>query len=92
MATVLIPTPLRKFAGNSSKLDAQGATILEVIQDISTQYPDLRKQLFDDAGELRSFLRIYKGDADIRSLDSSATSVSDESIISIIPAIAGGNL
>ncbi len=92
MATVIIPTPLRKFAGNASKIAAEGSTVLEAIQHISAQYPDLHKQLFDDAGELRSFLRIYKGDTDIRTLDSSATSVSAETIISIVPAIAGGTL
>ncbi len=90
MATIIIPTPLRKFADNSSKIAAQGATVLEVIQAVALQYPALQKQLFDDAGELRSFLRIYKGDTDIRTLDATATRVTDESIISIVPAIAGG--
>ena len=91
MATIIIPTPLRKFAGNASKVATTGTTVLEAIQSASAQYPDLQKQLFDDAGELRSFLRIYKGDTDIRNLNASATVVSDESIISIVPAIAGGH-
>lgn len=92
MATVIIPTPLRKFTGNTSKVVVQGATVLEAIQGVSAQYPDLEKQLFDDGGQLRSFLRIFKGDTDIRALAAEATAVSDESVISIVPAIAGGQL
>ena len=90
MATIIIPTPLRKFADNSSKIAAAGGTVLDVMQAVALQYPALKKQLFDDEGDLRGFLRIYKGDTDIRSLDGTATVVTDESIVSIVPAIAGG--
>jgi sulfur-carrier protein len=90
MATIIIPTPLRKFTGNASKVAVSGSTVLEAIQSAAAQHPELEKQLFDEAGELRSFLRIFKGDSDIRTLQASATAVTDESIISIVPAIAGG--
>ena len=91
MATIIIPTPLRKFTANESKVSVEGSTVLEAIQHLSSTYPDLQKQLFDDQGALRSFLRIYKGDTDIRALSHSATPVGEESTISIVPAIAGGN-
>jgi sulfur-carrier protein len=90
MATILIPTPLRKFTGNASKVEAQGDTVAAAITDLTLQFPELQKQLLDDAGQIRSFLRIYKGDDDIRTLNEGLTPLEPGTIVSIIPAIAGG--
>jgi sulfur-carrier protein len=92
MATIIIPTPLRKFTGNESKVEAQGATVHEAFQHLSALFPDLQKQLFDDEGELRSFLRIYKGSTDIRALDHAQTALESGTVLSIVPAIAGGSI
>jgi molybdopterin converting factor small subunit len=90
MATVIIPTPLRKFTNNTAKLEVASGTIAEAIQDISTNFPDLKKHLLDDDGKLRTFLNIFVGDDDIRDLQNEHTSLSLETVVSIIPAIAGG--
>lgn len=91
MPTVIIPTPLRKYTGNISKVPANGTTILEVLEDLSTQFPDVRKHLFDEHGAIRSFINIFAGDDDIRDLQHEQTNVKDETLISIVPAIAGGS-
>lgn len=90
MAKVIIPTPLRKFTENQSTIETNGGTVLESIQHIATQYPDLKKHLFDDEGEIRNFVRLYVGDDDIEDLQSVATKVEGGTVISIVPAIAGG--
>jgi molybdopterin converting factor small subunit len=90
MATIIIPTPLRKFTSNESKVEAQGNTVQEALTEISVKFPDLQPQLFDETGNLRSYLRIFKGSTDIRTLEKGATSVSNETVLSIVPAIAGG--
>jgi molybdopterin converting factor small subunit len=90
MATILIPTPLRKFVGNESKIQAEGSTVLEALQLLTAQYPELQKQLLDDSGNIRSFLRIFKGNADIRSLQKEQTTLEFDAVLSIVPAIAGG--
>lgn len=91
MATVIIPTPLRKFTNNTAKLEVAAGTIAEAIQDISTNFPDLKKHLLNDGGKLRTFLNIFVGDDDIRDLQNEHTSLSSETVVSIIPAIAGGS-
>ncbi|HEX2898287.1 MAG TPA: MoaD/ThiS family protein, partial [Bacteroidia bacterium] len=91
MATIIIPTPLRKFTQNESKVEANGNTVQETFEQLSTQYPDLQQQLFDEAGNIKSFLRIFKGNTDIRTLQNSSTIVSAETVLSIVPAIAGGH-
>ncbi|MEQ9422968.1 MAG: MoaD/ThiS family protein [Cyclobacteriaceae bacterium] len=92
MAKVIIPTPLRKFTNNQASIDANGGTVKESIVSIADQFPELKKHIFEENGEIRKFVRIYLGDEDINVLDKENTKVSGESVISIIPAIAGGSL
>ncbi len=91
MATVIIPTPLRKFTGNSSRVESSAASIDEAINDLVGKYPDLKKHLLDEQGKLRSFINIFVGDDDIRSLQSEQTILSNNAVVSIVPAIAGGS-
>jgi len=90
MATVIIPTPLRKFTNNTAKLDIKANTIEETVNELTLNFPDLKKHLLDDKGQIRSFVNIFVGNDDIRNLEKEKTSVKADSVISIIPAIAGG--
>lgn len=90
MARIIIPTPLRKFTENQASLESGGGTVIETITDLTDHYPDLRKHIFDEAGKIRSFVRIYLGEDDIKTLNNEQTTVEKDSVISIIPAIAGG--
>ena len=90
MATVFIPTPLRRFTNNTSKLQIPAGNIKEVINDLSHNFPELKKHLLDEGGKIRSFINIFVGDDDIRNLQQENTIVKDETVISIVPAIAGG--
>ncbi len=92
MAKIIIPTPLRKFTANQASFDSDGSTtVQEAITDLVQEYEELGKQLLDVNGELRSFVRVFLGDEDIKSLDKGDTLVTTDSVISIIPAIAGGS-
>ena len=41
----------------------------EVLDALTAQFPDLRKQIFNDEGKLRSFVNVYLNDEDIRYLN-----------------------
>jgi len=90
MATVIIPTPLRKFTNNASRLEIKAGTVKELINDLSLNFPELKKHLLDEKGGIRSFINIFAGDEDIRNLQQEQTEIKDNMVISIIPAIAGG--
>jgi adenylyltransferase/sulfurtransferase len=90
MAKILIPTPLRQFAGKQDSVVLPGAKVGEVLNALTTQFPDLKKQIYTDEGKLRSFVNVYVNDEDIRYLSKDATPVQDADTISIIPSIAGG--
>src|SRR3954469_9688289 len=91
MAKVLIPTPLRQFTGKQDAVTASGATVGEVLSDLTSQFPDLRKQIFTDEGKVRSFVNVYLNDEDIRYLSKDATPTQDGDTISLVPSIAGGS-
>lgn len=90
MATVIIPTPLRKFTNNTARLNISAGSVQEIVNDISLNFPDLKKHLLDEQGKLRSFVNVFVGDEDIRNLQQEQTAVKDDTVISIVPAIAGG--
>ncbi|MGD0364298.1 MAG: ubiquitin-like small modifier protein 1 [Bryobacteraceae bacterium] len=92
MAKVLIPTPLRQYAGKQDSVELSGSTVGEVLTALTTRHPDLRKQLYSDEGKLRSFVNVYLNDEDIRYLDKAATPVKDGDVVSIVPSIAGGSV
>ena len=61
------------------------------IADLVAQNPKLAPHILDKNQQIRSFIRIYVGDEDINSLEGSETVISSETIVSIVPAIAGGS-
>ncbi|OQP63422.1 molybdopterin synthase sulfur carrier subunit [Niastella vici] len=90
MATVIIPTPLRKFTNNTARLEIEADTIAKTVSALTVNFPDLKKHLLDDRGQIRSFVNIFVGNDDIRNLEQEDTFVAPDAIISIVPAIAGG--
>ena len=90
MATIEIPTPLRPYADDQSVVQVQGSTVSAVLDNLIENYPVLAKHLKDKKGHLRSFVNIYLGDEDIRSLEGMDTEVEADDALVIIPSIAGG--
>ena len=88
--SIQIPTPLRPFTNKLDVVQATGATVGEVLQDLTTQYAGLKQHLYAPDGRLRSFVNVYVGDDDIRYLQKEQTPVADGQTVSIIPSVAGG--
>lgn len=90
MSKVHIPTPLRQYAGKQADVAVKGSTIGEVLSDLVSKHPDLRRHLYTDDGKLRAFVNVYLNDEDVRYLQKEATAVKESDTISIVPSIAGG--
>lgn len=84
-----IPAPLRAHTEGQDTVQASGATVQEVLNDLGRQFPAITDRLFDK-GQMRRFVNVYLNDEDIRYLDSMATAVKEGDSVSIIPAVAGG--
>jgi len=90
MATVRIPTPLRKLTNGQEEVKAEGATIGAVLADLEKNFPGIKERLCDESGQVRRFVNIFANEEDIRFLANLETPVKDSDEISIVPAIAGG--
>ncbi len=90
MATVRIPSPLRKYTGGQAKITVPGATVGEVVQNLVQTYPGMQSRLQDDAGEIKRFINIFVNENEIRSLQGADSPVAETDEISIVPAMAGG--
>ena len=88
---ILIPTPLRPFAGKQDVVEVEGTTVGDALQHLVVQFGDLRRHLYNDDGRLRSFVNIYVNDEDIRHLDREKTTLKAGDSISIVPSVAGGS-
>ena len=88
--TIHIPTPLRPFTDKQEAVEVTGATVGELLKDLTTKYDGLRKHLYADDGRLRNFVNIYLNDEDIRYLQKEQTPVKPGDALSIVPSVAGG--
>jgi adenylyltransferase/sulfurtransferase len=82
---------LRPYAGQSESVHVDGATVAEALHRIATDYPDLKKHLYNSDGNIRNFINIYVNDQDIRYLNREQTPLKDSDEVRIIPSIAGGS-
>ncbi len=89
MASIKIPTPLRAYTDGQAEITVTGETIGAALNDLVTQYPDLKTHLYKD-DEVRNFVNIFLGDEDVRFLDGLDTPITADDKLRIIPSIAGG--
>jgi len=87
---VIIPTPLRPYAGKQESVELQAATVGEALATLTNRFGELKKHLYADDGRLRSFVNVYVNDEDIRYLQKEKTGLREGDTVSIVPSIAGG--
>lgn len=88
--SIHIPTPLRAYSGQQAVVQVEGSTVGEALHALVTRHADLRRHLFDDAGQLRRFVNVYRNDEDVRHLEREATPLGEGDTLTIVPSIAGG--
>ena len=87
---VRIPTQLRSLAGGAGEVEVEGATVGEALKALDAAHPGFAERLFDDSGNLRRFVNVFVGEEDIRFLDGLSTPVPSGTLVSVVPAVAGG--
>ncbi|MCK9798087.1 MoaD/ThiS family protein [Pseudomonas sp. MAFF 302030] len=86
---VSIPTLLRTFTQDQKRVEAQGATVLEVLDHLDSQYPGIKQRLM--SGEvLHRFVNVYVNEDDIRFAEGLSTRLKQNDVLTILPAVAGG--
>jgi sulfur-carrier protein len=90
VSTVRMPPILRQSVGGAREVDANGDTVRELLDDLTSRYPGIRSHLLDDGGELNRFVNVYVNNEDVRLGAGLDTSVSPDATVIVLPAMAGG--
>lgn len=87
---VRVPTPLRRFTSGAEEVNASGASVAALVEDLEKNHPGIKERICDDEGKVRRFVNIFVNGDDIRFLNNLETAIKDGDEVSIVPAIAGG--
>ncbi|MEW6087347.1 MAG: MoaD/ThiS family protein [bacterium] len=87
---IRIPTPLQNLTKNQTEVECSGADIADLVNNLDKEYPGIKTRLCDENGKVRRFINFFVNDQDIRFLQGDKTKLNDGDVVSIIPAIAGG--
>jgi len=87
--TVEIPTILRPLTDGAKTVAVAGQTLGEVIDALNSAHPGIAERIVE-AATVRRFVNIYLNDEDVRFLDGLATPVADDDVVTVLPAVAGG--
>ncbi len=79
---VRIPPTLRPETGGAREVDAAGATVGELLDDLTSRFPSLEGKL--------EFANVYVDGEDVRTLDGNETPVREGATVILLPAMAGG--
>jgi len=88
---VRVTAVLQRVVGGAKTVQAEGATIQGLLDNLEANYPGFKEQVLNADGALHRVVNIYKNDEDIRYLEQLNTAVAAGDVISILPALAGGS-
>jgi sulfur-carrier protein len=88
---VRIPTILRTYTGGAKAVDASGASLIALIDDLESNHPGIKERLIE-GGDLRRFVNIYVNDEDVRFLGGLEAPLTEGDQVVVLPAVAGGCL
>lgn len=83
---VLIPSALRSYT-QSSRAEAQGATLAELLADLDRQFEGIRFRMVDEQDHIRRHIRIFINGAQVRDL---AQPLAENDEVVIVQALSGG--
>jgi len=89
MATIKISTPLRRLTNGEAEVEVSGSTLEDAITDLDGKYDGIKEKLLE-GGEIQKFINIYVDNEDVRVGDGLGTTLKENSVISVLPAVSGG--
>ena len=83
---VSIPSPLHSYT-QAPEVEADGATLSELLADLDRRYPGIRFRMIDEQGQIRVHMRIFVNRERVVGLEE-ALAPGDE--VQILQALSGG--
>lgn len=92
MAKIIIPTPLRKYTDQNRTFDTEQENLSDAIRQFIDEYPEVKENLLDEDGNIRSYIKLYIGDEEVDPNKNGGIELGEDTEVSIVPAIAGGKM
>jgi sulfur-carrier protein len=89
VTVVRIPPTLRAESEGQARVEANGDTVRDLLEDVGARFPALRERIFRDEG-IAPFVNVYLEGEDVRTLDGLETPVREDATLILLPAMAGG--
>ena len=90
MVTVKLFANLRLAVGEKEVDLGNPRSVSDGLDELVDKYPDLSEQLFDEEGELKSYLNVFINGHNVGNKQGLQTPVEDGDTISIFPPLGGG--
>jgi molybdopterin converting factor small subunit len=84
---VRLPTPVAEYTGGERDVEAEGASLAELLEDLDRRYPGLRFRLIDEQGAIRAHIRIFVNREMARSL---GLRLAPRDEVLVVAALSGG--
>jgi molybdopterin converting factor small subunit len=84
---VLLPSPLAGYTSGRREVEANGATLGELLADLDRRYPGIRFRVIDEQDAVRPHIRFFVNRNLVRSVDV-ALAPTDE--VLVVAALSGG--
>ena len=84
---VIIPSPLLSYTKQLKEVEAEGATIAELLEDLNRQYPGIRFRMIDEQDAIRPHMKIFVNGEQVMGLNIPLRSADE---VYILQALSGG--
>lgn len=87
MKRVLLPTMLRSYSFGAAEVEAEGATLAELLADLDRRHPGIRFRVVDEQDRVRQHVRIFVDGEAARDL---GVALRDDAVVQLVGALSGG--
>ena len=84
---VVLPTPLAEYTRHVREVEAEGATVAELLFDLDRKFPGLRFRVVDEQDAIRPHIKIFVNRVQARSI---AAPLAPADEVLVVAALSGG--
>lgn len=84
---VHIPSPLRSYTKGESRVDADGASVDELLNHLDKQFPGIKFRMIDEQSRMRQHIKIF---VNKETVDTVRAPLKNNDEVHIICALSGG--
>ena len=84
---VTLPTPLAEYTAHRREVQAVGATLEALLEDLDRRHPGIRFRIVDERGAIRPHIKIFVKREQVPGL---ARSLARDDEVVVVAALSGG--